>query len=147
MSVIGKRMFGLLAGWAALVSAGVPHAGAQLDVSVRLPDKSGRRIDRPDTGHMSPETKTYYPGKNDRTFTDMLERHFPGVKYVRGKVFIRNLPCLYYLVDGAAVPSLDMADPLSVKSISVLTDGAGTSIYGPRGRNGVVIVETFARTR
>ena len=77
----------------------------------------------------------------------MLDRRFPGVRYCQGQVFIRNRPCLYYLVDGVPLSSLEGVDPLSVRSISVLSDMASTSLYGSRGRNGAVIVETFARAR
>lgn len=80
------------------------QAEGQLDVSIRLPDKSGRRVDRPEVGRMDSENRTYYPGKLDRRFDEMLDRRFPGVRYYQGQVFIRNRPCLYYLVDG--VPAL-----------------------------------------
>lgn len=144
-AVNGKWM----AVWAVLlVLAGEGlRAEGQLDVSIRLPDKSGRRVDRPEVGRMDSENRTYYPGKLDRRFDEMLDRRLPGVRYDQGQVFIRNRPCLYYLVDGVPLSSLEGVDPLSVRSISVLSDMASTSLYGSRGRNGAVIVETFARAR
>ena len=144
-AVNGKWM----AVWAVLlVLAGEGlRAEGQLDVSIRLPDKSGRRVDRPEVGWMDSKNRPYYREKLGRRFDEMLDRRFPGVRYDQGQVFIRNRPCLYYLVDGVPLSSLEGVDPLSVRSISVLSDMASTSLYGPRGRNGTVIVETFARAR
>jgi TonB-linked SusC/RagA family outer membrane protein len=45
------------------------------------------------------------------------------------------------LVDGIEM-SMDLVDPNSIKSISVLKDAASASIYGIRGANGVVLVTT-----
>ena len=115
-----------------------------MDVSIRLPDKSGKRVDRPLQGRMSSDGKTYYPGSGERSLAQMFEMRFPGVRCVGATVYIRSLPCLYYLVDGVPVASLDGVDPLSVRSVSVLTDVAQISVYGSRARNGVVAVETLA---
>lgn len=128
--------------------AGKAAGQVQMDVTVRLPDKSGKRpAERPETGYMSFDARTYYPGRNERTFAQMLERNFPAVRCAGGAVYIRSLPCLYYLVDGVPFTSLEGVDPLSVRSISVLTDVAQTSVYGPRARNGVVVVETRVSSR
>ncbi len=45
------------------------------------------------------------------------------------------------LVDGLA-SSLDDVDPSDIASISVLKDAASASIYGTRGANGVILIET-----
>lgn len=144
-----KTIFGWAA-WAVWMLCPFSQAEGQIqmDVSVRLPDKSGRRVsERPEIGRFSPDGRTYYPGRNERSWTDMLDAHFPAVRYAGGRVYIRSQLCLYYLVDGAPVGSLEAVDPLSVRSISVLSDVAHTSIYGPRARNGAVEVRTSASSR
>ena len=45
------------------------------------------------------------------------------------------------MVDGSAGASIDGISPCDIKSISVIKDGM-TSIYGTRGSNGVILVET-----
>ena len=115
----------------------------QMDVSIRLPDKSGKRVDRPQVGRMSDDGQVYYPGRDERSLSQMLEMHFPGVRCVGTTVYIRSRPCQCYLVDGVPFASLEGVDPLSVRSVSVITDVARTSVYGARGGNGVVAVETL----
>src|SRR5699024_854259 len=46
------------------------------------------------------------------------------------------------LVDGVQVPNLNLVDPHSIKSISVLKDAASTAIYGNRAAFGVILVTT-----
>lgn len=144
MTILARAVLAAFVLW----PAGAAEGQIRMDVSVRLPDKSGKRpAERPQTGYMSSDARTYYPGRNDRSWTDMLDAHFPAVRYAGGMVYIRSQCCLYYLVDGMPVGSLDAVDPLSVCSVSVLADVAHTSIYGPRGRNGVVSVQTCASSR
>ncbi|MGK9121056.1 SusC/RagA family TonB-linked outer membrane protein [Olivibacter jilunii] len=45
------------------------------------------------------------------------------------------------LIDGLAA-SMNDIDPNNIKSISVLKDAASASIYGTRGANGVILIET-----
>lgn len=47
-----------------------------------------------------------------------------------------------YIIDGIMRDNMDDLDQSSIESIHVLKDAASTSIYGARGSNGVVIVET-----
>jgi len=47
-----------------------------------------------------------------------------------------------FVVDGVIRPSLNDLSALDIESIQVLKDAASTAIYGARGSNGVVIVET-----
>ena len=49
-----------------------------------------------------------------------------------------------FVVDGVmdGVSSLDELNPNDIKSISVLKDASSTAIYGSRGSNGVIIIET-----
>lgn len=47
-----------------------------------------------------------------------------------------------YLVDGMQVPNLDFLNSSDISNISVLKDAASSAIYGARGGNGVVLVQT-----
>lgn len=47
-----------------------------------------------------------------------------------------------YVVDGMFFDNIDFLNPSDIKSISVLKDISATAIYGMRGSNGVIIVET-----
>ncbi|HSO86675.1 MAG TPA: TonB-dependent receptor plug domain-containing protein [Draconibacterium sp.] len=82
---------------------------------------------------------------------DLIQGQFPGVAVEGNKVIIRGNKTYYgseanaalLVVDGAFVSPEDFAtiSPLDVQSVDVLKDGS-SSIYGSRGANGVVIVET-----
>ncbi len=53
------------------------------------------------------------------------------------------------IVDGTSMPYSMLKDtlqlkPSNIKSLKVLKDSAATSIYGPRAKNGVILVETNA---
>lgn len=47
-----------------------------------------------------------------------------------------------FVVDGVEQASIDNLDPRSIESISVLKNQSATALYGPRGKNGVVVVTT-----
>ncbi|HAC23323.1 MAG TPA: hypothetical protein DCE81_00230 [Cytophagales bacterium] len=47
-----------------------------------------------------------------------------------------------YVIDGVPAVSLANIDPLEVESITVLKDGASAALYGARGSNGVLIINT-----
>lgn len=62
---------------------------------------------------------------------------------VRGaKTFDGKAPL--YIVDGKPVESSEFRDinPNRIKSVSVLKDAAATSLYGPEGENGVILIVT-----
>ncbi|MBC9796559.1 TonB-dependent receptor [Sinomicrobium weinanense] len=64
----------------------------------------------------------------------------PGTISIRGISTLQNETPLV-IVDGME-QSLTDIDPNQVKSISVLKDAASASLYGSRGANGVIIIET-----
>ncbi|WP_229738861.1 SusC/RagA family TonB-linked outer membrane protein [Parapedobacter pyrenivorans] len=64
----------------------------------------------------------------------------PGPIQVRGISTLQNAEPLV-IVDGME-QSLSDIDPNQIKSISVLKDAASASMYGSRGANGVIIIET-----
>jgi TonB-dependent starch-binding outer membrane protein SusC len=47
-----------------------------------------------------------------------------------------------YLVDGQQVPNIGFINPDDIKSMNILKDAASSAIYGARGGNGVILVET-----
>ena len=61
--------------------------------------------------------------------------------YVRGTKSIEGSNEAIYVVDGMEVADISFVNPCEMKSINVLKDGAA-AIYGSRGANGVVVIET-----
>lgn len=64
----------------------------------------------------------------------------PGALQIRGVSTLQGAAPLV-IVDGME-QSLSDLDPNQIKSISVLKDAASASMYGSRGANGVIIIET-----
>ncbi len=52
-----------------------------------------------------------------------------------------------YIVDGVQVPNLTFLNPNDIQSQTVLKDAASSAIYGSRGGNGVVLIETLSGKR
>src|SRR5690606_3012309 len=59
---------------------------------------------------------------------------------IRGMSTLQNASPLV-IVDGME-QSLSDIDPNQIKSLTVLKDAASTAMYGSRGANGVIIIET-----
>lgn len=82
---------------------------------------------------------------------ELLIGRFPGVTVSRtatgGAVYIRGGSSInmsneaLYVVDGGVTTNIDYIHPCDIRSINVLKD-AGASIYGTRGSNGVVVIQT-----
>ena len=82
---------------------------------------------------------------------ELLKGKFPGVTvdggpgsyrvFVRGAQSINSSSEVLFVVDGTSGAIVDGLNPCNIKSISVIKDGM-TSIYGTRGSNGVILVET-----
>ena len=47
-----------------------------------------------------------------------------------------------FVLDGVFINSIDFLRPWNIKSITLLKDAAGAGIYGSRGANGVVLINT-----
>ncbi len=69
------------------------------------------------------------PGKDDAQF------------WIRGIATFTGDPNPLVLVDGIERP-LENVDPLEIESFSVLKDASATAVYGVRGANGVIIINT-----
>jgi TonB-linked SusC/RagA family outer membrane protein len=57
----------------------------------------------------------------------------------QGSIFSSQAPLI--LVDGV-VTSMDLVDPNTIESLTVLKDAASTAIYGSRASNGVILIKT-----
>ncbi len=92
------------------------------------------------------------------TFTEALAGRMAGVRIsttdgqpgstmnitIRGAGSLTQSTSPLYVVDGFPIEDIDPADinPEEVESITVLKDASATAIYGSRGANGVVVIET-----
>jgi TonB-dependent SusC/RagA subfamily outer membrane receptor len=47
-----------------------------------------------------------------------------------------------YIVDGKEMETIEFLSPEAIKSISVLKDQSATELYGEKGKNGVIFIET-----
>ncbi|MDI3318384.1 SusC/RagA family TonB-linked outer membrane protein [Pinibacter soli] len=61
---------------------------------------------------------------------------------IRGMYSINGSSTPLILVDGIAVPDINMVNPNDIASISVLKDAASTSIFGTRAAGGVILIKT-----
>lgn len=99
--------------------------------------------------HMQQENNEYC---NYANIFELLKGKIPGVSvdgtsgsYVvrirGGNQSINGSNEVLYVVDGSASQSISGLSPCDIRSIDVLKDGM-TSIYGTRGSNGVILIET-----
>jgi TonB-dependent SusC/RagA subfamily outer membrane receptor len=109
-------------------------------------------------GHISEEDLTasvnqFSPDKNDfsryKDIFELIRGRFPGVDIQNGEIVIRGSSTLkgsdaaLIVLNGVIADSdiLHTLSPNDVKSINVIKDGS-TAVYGSRGANGVVLIET-----
>ncbi len=136
-------MFSLRALLLAGFLSGCAHAGGtgQGDVADALEPS------RPREPTVTAEDIERAPGK---PIEELLMSRFPGVQVTRapgGGIAIRirgsNEPL--YVIDGVPIRpgpggGLTGINPYDIESIEVLKDPAGTTMYGVRGANGVVVI-------
>ena len=78
---------------------------------------------------------------------DLIRGRFSGVMvrgvniYIRGSGSFSGQTQALYIVNGVSTGSIDWIQPCQIKSIDILKD-SNAAIYGARGGNGVVIIET-----
>jgi TonB-dependent SusC/RagA subfamily outer membrane receptor len=80
---------------------------------------------------------------------ELIKGRFAGVQVVNGEIIIRGINSInsssaaLIIVDGIPMDgsALNSIPPVQVKSINVIKDGS-SAIYGSRGANGVVLIET-----
>lgn len=81
--------------------------------------------------------------------SELLTGRFPGVEIRNGEIFVRGSKTFQgndaalIILDGVITEPdiLNTLSPIDVKSVNVIKDGS-TAVYGSRGTNGVVIIET-----
>lgn len=61
---------------------------------------------------------------------------------VRGQNSVSGNSSPLYVVDGVITSNIDFLNPQDIEKIDILKDASSTAIYGSRGSNGVVIVQT-----
>lgn len=98
--------------------------------------------------HMEQENNEYC---NFTNIYELLKGKFPGVQvdgttgnyrvFVRGTQSINSSNEVLFIVDGSPSGNVSSLHPCNISSISVIKDGM-TSMYGARGSNGVILVET-----
>lgn len=98
--------------------------------------------------HMQQENNEYC---NYNDIFELLKGKFPGVTVdgtsgnyvvrIRTSTSVTGPQEVLYVVDGSASQSISGLSPCDIRSIDVLKDGM-TSIYGTRGSNGVILIET-----
>lgn len=85
-------------------------------------------------------------------YTDLFELirgRFPSVQIINNEIIIRGQNSLFgsnaalIILDGSPIENsmLNTIAPVDVKSINIIKD-SGAAIYGSRGANGVVLIET-----
>jgi TonB-dependent SusC/RagA subfamily outer membrane receptor len=80
---------------------------------------------------------------------DLIKGRFAGVQVSNGQIIIRGVNSInsssaaLIIIDGVPVDgsALNSIPPIQVKSVNVIKDGSA-AIYGSRGANGVVVIET-----
>ncbi len=80
---------------------------------------------------------------------ELIRGRFAGVQVVNGEIIIRGVNSInsssaaLIVLDGIPVDDsiLSTLPPIQVKSVNVIKDGSA-AIYGSRGSNGVVLIET-----
>lgn len=65
-----------------------------------------------------------------------------SIMRIRGMASFDAKAAPLIVIDGIPATTLYNLDPQDVESITVLKDGAGASIYGMRGSNGVILIST-----
>jgi TonB-dependent SusC/RagA subfamily outer membrane receptor len=98
--------------------------------------------------HMQQENNEYC---NFTNIYELIKGKFPGVQvdgtsgsytvYIRNSMSVNGPRDVLFVVDGSAGASIDGLSPCDIRSIDVIKDGM-TSIYGTRGSNGVILIET-----
>lgn len=111
-------------------------------------------------GYISRENLTYgidhYSNENNNytqfnNMYDLITQNFPGVTIIyeggqrqfliRGTKSLMGSNAALLVVDGVVVNDLDFLSPYDVANINILKDSSA-AIYGSRGANGVILIET-----
>lgn len=96
----------------------------------------------------------YFNESTSISFDQALQGKIPGVyittsgtpgssssMYIRGVGSVINSEPLV-IIDGVSGSDLSSVNPKDIEAVSILKDASATSIYGARGANGVIVVNT-----
>jgi TonB family protein len=79
----------------------------------------------------------------DVTYTVPVEFDIKGFPHkIRSAAEGLSVPKPLYIVDGKEVEEITELDPNNIESISVLKDKSASDLYGKKGKNGVIIIQT-----
>ena len=137
------------------------------EINVDMNLKPGKRNERIAViyGHINEEAIAYavdHYQRNNNDFLkysnmgELLRAELAGVRvtdhghiqvFVRGGNIASNditgqSGAASFILDGMIVDNIDFLNPMDVKSVTLVKDAAGTGIYGSRGANGVVLINT-----
>jgi len=96
------------------------------------------------TSHLEQENNDFC---NYANIFDLIKGRFSGVTVSGNNVYIRGSGSFVgptqalYILNGVETSSIDWISPCEIKSINILKD-SNAAIYGSRGANGVVIINT-----
>lgn len=114
---------------------------AQTDISAQIPG-------------LSPNYLSYYVPRTENTIATALQGRVAGVSVeespmmAKSAISIRGISSVsgdnkpLYVVDGIPVDDISYLNPEDIASMNVLKNSSATSIYGSRGSNGVVLIDT-----
>jgi TonB-dependent SusC/RagA subfamily outer membrane receptor len=109
----------------------------------------GHVIDRNKLNALASMNKDDFDFNQYNNIYDLIKGRFAGVQVINGEIIIRgqnsfsSSNAALIIVDGIPVDGsmLQSIPPVEVKSVNVIKDGS-SAIYGVRGANGVVVIET-----
>lgn len=116
----------------------------------------GTTIKKEVTGAISQIKNEDFENRTAGSVQEILAGIIPGVQVasnggapgssatilVRGISTISGSNNPIYVVDGTILDDIEFLNPKDIESIQVLKDASAASIYGSRGSNGVIIIET-----
>jgi TonB-dependent SusC/RagA subfamily outer membrane receptor len=125
-------------------------------VIINMAFKGGKKNKRIATGlgYIDEDDLTYATSSLENTdkdfgnyssIYDLIQGELAGVDVVNQTITIRGMDTFdstpLFVVDGTYRDDISNIHPLDVRSVKVIK-GAGTSMYGSRGSNGVIVIET-----
>jgi len=108
------------------------------------------------TGSVSTVNSSKIAEKGSTTLLSAIQGTVPGVQIqqnssragaafdiiIRGQSSISGSSTPLYVVDGVVTSSIDFLNPQDIEQINISKDASSTAIYGSRGSNGVVNIQT-----
>ena len=100
------------------------------------------------TGTVAPGNSLYISSKDYHTFAPEIKAKNQNNITIRGIGSLTSNNQPLYVIDGIPYEKASLAniDPDKIKDIKVLKDASATSLYGSRGKNGVVVIKTKGLT-